>query len=195
MTDWGAHHNDIALWGLGLERSGPNEIAGEPLVTMIPNGFTAASEYRVTYRYDNGVVHTCESTAANAWNGTVVDPNGQQHGVRFEGSDGWVWVTRGAIDASDKAILEEPLPAGAERLAVSNNHMGNFFECLQSRTAPICEAEIGHRSASICHLGVIAMRLGRKLRWDPKKEEFIGDDDANTWLKRDMREPWTLDAV
>jgi predicted dehydrogenase len=195
MTDWGAHHNDIALWGLGLERSGPNEISGEPLVTMIPQGFTAASEYRITYRYDNGVEHTCESTAANAWNGTVVDPQGQQHGVRFVGSNGWVWVTRGAIEASDKAILEEPLPANAERLVVSNNHMGNFFDCLRSRNAPICEAEIGHRSASICHLGVIAMRLGRKLRWDPQKEVFIADDEANKWLKREMREPWTLDAV
>jgi hypothetical protein len=162
---------------------------------MIPNGFTAFSEYRVTYRYGNGVVHTCESTAANAWNGAVVDPQGQQHGVRFEGSNGWIWVTRGAIDASDKSILEEELPPSAERLQVSNNHMQNFFDSVRSRNAPICDAEIGHRSASICHLGVIALRLGRTLRWDPENEQFPKDDEAQHWVAREMRAPWTWDSV
>lgn len=195
MTDWGAHHNDIALWGIGMERSGPVEIEGKPLVEMIPGGFTASSEYRVNYTYANGVTHSCQSTTADTWSGGIADKNGQRHGVRFQGADGWIWVTRGKIEASNPDFLTEPLPAGAERLYASNDHMGNFFDCVRSRKQPICEAEIGHRSASICHLGVIAIRLGRKLKWDPAKEQFIGDSEAAKHLAREMRKPWTYDAV
>jgi hypothetical protein len=73
--------------------------------------------------------------------------------------------------------------------------MGNFFDCLRSRKAPVCEAEIGHRSASVCHLGVIALRLGRKLKWDAAKEEFVDDREANGYLVREMRKPWTYDMI
>ena len=195
MTDWGAHHNDIALWGIGLERSGPVSIEARPRVQMIPGGFSAHSEYDVHYTYANGVTHSCESTPANAWNGAVVDPAGQQHGVKFEGSDGWIFVTRGKIEASNPEFLTTPLSADAGRLYVSNDHMGNFFDCVRSRKATICEPEIGHRSASVCHLGVIALRLGRKLNWDPKKEQFVGDAEANKWLAREMRKQWNYDTV
>jgi predicted dehydrogenase len=195
MTDWGAHHLDIALWGTAFERSGPVSIEGKPLVEMIPGGFTAASEYEVQYVYPNGITQTCQSTTANAWNGRVVDPNGQQHGVKFTGDGGWIFVTRGKIEASDPELLTTPLGSSATRLAVSDNHMRNFFDSVRSRQQPICDAEIGHRSVSVCHLGVIAMRLGRKLQWDPAKEQFVGDADANRWLSREMRKPWTLDSV
>ena len=195
MTDWGAHHNDIALWGLGLERSGPVSIEAKPLVEMIPDGFSAFSEYAVNYSYANGVTHSCHSTAANEWNGAVADPKGQQHGVKFEGADGWIWVTRGSIEASNPEFLTTPLAADAIRLYESNDHMGNFFDCIRTRKAPICEAEIGHRSASLCHLGVLSLRLGRKLQWNPETEQFIGDDDANHWLRRELRKPWSYDAV
>lgn len=195
MTDWGAHHNDIALWGLGLERSGPVSIEAKPLVEMIPDGFTATSEYAVNYTYANGVTHSCNSTAANEWNGAVADPKGQQHGVKFEGSDGWIWVTRGAIEASNPEFLTTPLASDAIRLYESNDHMGNFFDCIRTRKAPICEAEIGHRSASVCHLGVISLRLGRKLQWNPETEQFVGDDDANRWIRRELRKPWSYDSV
>ena len=195
MTDWGAHHNDIALWGMGLERSGPVSVSGKPVVEMIPGGYTAASEYRVEYKYANGVTHSCHSTSANAWNGAVTDPKGQQHGVKFIGTDGWIWVSRGVLEASNPELLVAPLPSTAERLYVSDDHMGNFFSCVQSRKPTICEPEIGHRSASICHLGTIAIRMGRDLKWDPVKEEFIGDAEANSFLSREMRKPWTLDSV
>ena len=195
MTDWGAHHNDIALWGLGLERSGPVSIESKPLVEMIPDGFSAFSEYAVNYSYANGVTHSCHSTAANEWNGAVADPKGQQHGVKFEGADGWIWVTRGSIEASNPEFLTTPLAADGIRLYESNDHMGNFFDCIRTRKAPICEAEIGHRSASLCHLGVLSLRLGRKLQWNPETEQFIGDDDANHWLRRELRKPWSYDAV
>ena len=195
MTDWGAHHNDIALWALGLEHSGPVSVQGKPLVEMIPGGFPASSQYEVKYVYANGVIHNCRSTTANGWNGTVLDPKGQQNGVKFIGTDGWVWVTRKEIEASDPELLVEPLPANAQRLPVSNDHMGNFFDCVQTRKQPICNAEIGHRSVSVCHLGVIAMRLGRELNWDPQAESFVNDAEANRWLAREMRKPWGYDKV
>ena len=81
------------------------------------------------------------------------------------------------------------------QVSVSDDHMGNFFECVKTRKQPICDAEVGHRSASLCHLGVIALRLGRKLTWDPAKEEFISDKEANGYLAREQRKPWTYDAV
>jgi hypothetical protein len=115
--------------------------------------------------------------------------------VWFEGTDGWVFVTRGRLQASDKAILNDPLPASAERLYVSNDHMGNFFECVKTRKAPICDAEIGHRSVSAAHLGAISIRLARKLKWDPAKEQFVGDAEADKMLVREMRKPWSYDAV
>jgi len=195
MTDWGAHHNDIALWGMGLERSGPVTVAGEPTVEMIAGGFTASSEYRVEYTYRNGITHSCHSTAANTWSGGIVDPKGQQHGVKFHGADGWIWVSRGVLQASDPEMLVTPLPSNAERLYVSNDHMGNFFECVKSRKPTICEPEIGHRSASICHLGTIAIRLGRKLTWNPDQQMFADDADANAMASREMRKPWTYDSV
>lgn len=195
MTDWGAHHNDIALWGTGYERGGPVSIEGQSLVPMISGGFTAASEYAVLYTYANGVTQLTRSTHGNGWNGSVTDKAAQQHGVRFEGSDGWIFVTRGKIEASHPDLLTTPLPSSAKRLYASDNHMKNFFDCVRSRQQPICDAEIGHRSVSVCHLGVIAMRLGRALKWDPAKEQFVGDKEANTWLAREQRKPWSYETL
>lgn len=195
MTDWGAHHNDIALWGTGFDRSGPVSVEGQSLVPMIPGGFTAASEYAIAYTYANGVTQLTRSTHGNGWNGSVTDREAQPHGVRFEGTGGWIFVTRGKIEASQGDLLTTPLPSGARRLYASDNHMKNFFDCVRSRQQPICDAEIGHRSVTVCQLGVIAMRLGRKLNWNPATEEFAGDKEANTWLAREMRAPWTYDRV
>jgi hypothetical protein len=149
----------------------------------------------VQYTYANGVTHTCQSTPADAWNGSVVDPKGPHHGVRFEGSDGWIFVTRGKIEASQPEFFTTPLDGKATRIYVSEDHMGNFFDCMRSRKPAVCEPEIGHRSASISHLGVLALRLGRKLKWDPKAEHFVGDQDADKWIAREMRKPWSYDSV
>jgi predicted dehydrogenase len=195
MTDWGAHHNDIVLWALGMDGSGPVSVEGRQLVDMIPGGFTAASEYSVTYTYANGVVHHCNSTTASEWHGGVKDRNGQQHGIKFHGTKGWIWVTRGMISASERELLTEKLPDDAPRVYVSGNHMANFVECVKDRKTPICPAEVGHRSASLCHLGVIAIRLGRKLEWDPAKEQFVGDSEANTYLSRPMRKPYDYTMI
>jgi predicted dehydrogenase len=198
MTDWGAHHNDIVLWGLGKDRSGPVSVEGRPLVEPIPGGYTAAAQYDVKYVYDNGVEHLCHSTTSNTFSGGVAHepgPGEKHHGVQFEGPKGWIYVTRGKIEASDPSLLEEPLGSDAERLYVSDDHMGNFFECVKTRKAPICEAEIGHRSASVCHLGTTAIRLGRKLEWDPVAEQFKNDAEANGFVAREQRSPYTYEEA
>ena len=198
MTDWGAHHNDIALWGIGLERSGPVSIEGRPLIDMIPGGYTAAQQYEVNYTYANGVTHTCRSTTKNRWDGSVAPDAAKDmpdHGVRFEGSEGWIFVTRGKIEASKPELLSEPLTKKKVSLYVSDQHMKNFFDCVRSRQQPICEAEIGHRSVSICHLGVIAIRLGRKLRWNPKREMFVDDKEANLFVAREQRKGYSYDTL
>lgn len=197
MTDWGAHHNDIALWALGLDpdRNGPVRIEGRALAAPIPGGYTATSEYEVTFTYANGVTQVVRSTTADTIFGGVAKPDGQRHGVKFIGSNGWLWVTRGNLQASDPAWIETPLAANAIRLEKSDDHMGNFFECVRSRAKPICHAEVGHRSASLCHLGVMAIRSGRPLRWDPVRERFRDDREANQWLAREQRRPWTYDLV
>ena len=193
LTDWGAHHNDIALWGMGLDRSGPVTIEAKPRVEMIPGGYTAFSEYEVHYEYANGVKQVTQSVAENGPDGREfkkADPGKFLHGVKFTGTDGWIFVTRGRIEASQPEMLTTPLPTQAQRLYASSNHMGNFIDCMRSRRPPICDAEIGHRSVSVCHLGVIALRLRRKLQWDPVAEKFKEDNEANAMLSRTMRKPY-----
>jgi predicted dehydrogenase len=195
MTDWGAHHNDIVLWALDMDGSGPVAIEGKPLIDMIPGGFTATSEFEVQFTYANGVVHTCRSTTDSEWNGYPKNPDGQQHGIKFIGSEGWIWVTRGKIEASSPEILEEALPSDAKLVYESTDHMRNFLDCVRTRNVTICPAEVGHRSVSVGHLGVIAMHLGRKLEWDPQLESFIGDEEAQRHRARPMRGPYTYDMV
>jgi predicted dehydrogenase len=196
MTDWGAHHNDIALWAMGLDRSGPVSVEGTRLADPVPGGYTAVPDFRVAYTYGNGVEHTCFSRAGAAPTpGPGVTGAQVTNGVRFIGTDGWIFVNRLRLEASDPDLLRQPLSAGAERLYASTNHIGNFVECMRSRNAPICDAEIGHRSASLCHLGNIALRVGRKLTWDPRRETFPDDAEARSYLMREMREPWSYEAV
>lgn len=193
MTDWGAHHNDIAQWGNGTERSGPVEISGKSLTEMIPGGMTTPSKYRVDLKYANGV------TMAIVDESTVTDRNvvGQGHktpnGVQFMGTDGWVFVSRGSIKSSKPELLETQLPEGrAVKLYSSSDHMGNFFDCVRSRKDPICDVEIGHRSVSVAHLGVISIRMQQALKWNPELEQFAGENAvaANKWLTREQRKPY-----
>jgi predicted dehydrogenase len=191
MTDWGAHHNDIARWAVGLP--GPVSIEGRPLIEPIPGGYTAFSDAEVTFTYSTGVRQTVRNTHDDNIFGGVVNENGQRNGIKFEGTGGWIWVNRDEIEASDEALLKTPLPAGAQRLYASKDHMSNFFDCVRSRQLPIADVETGHRSASLCHLGVLSLRLGRKLEWNPERERFTGEGahEANKWLAREMRKPYT----
>lgn len=190
MTDWGAHHNDIARWALGQE--GPTAVEAKVLAEPIPGGYTAISEYEVTFTWAGGVRHVAKTTRDDNIFGGVVNKEGQRNGIRFEGSDGWIWVTRGDIDASKDDIITTPLPASAVRLEASGDHMGNFFACVRSRKDPIAQVEVGHRSASLCHLAAIAMRLRRPLKWDANTEQFTGDGaaEANAYVAREMRQPY-----
>ncbi len=180
MTDWGAHHNDIAQWGMGMDRSGPVSIEGMGTRTTGHDSYNVFQDFEIIHTYANGV--------------TLVTTNlDKKNGVTFEGEGGTIFVSRSEITASDPKLLSEPLPADAKKLYFSNNHMGNFVECIRSRKDPICDAEIGHRSVTVCHLGNICLRLdGRKLAWDPQKEVFKNDREANAMLTRPMRGSWKL---
>jgi predicted dehydrogenase len=181
MTDWGAHHNDIAQWGLGMDESGPVAVEAEGTPPSgQSNSYNCHPSFKVTYTYANGVKLVCTSDGEN--------------GVKFLGEDGrWLFVSRSKRDASDRKLLEEPLPKDATRLYLSPNHMGNFLDGVRTRKPCICTAEVGHRSVSVCHIGVIALRTGKKLKWDPVREQF-DDTEANQWLRREMRAPWKLEA-
>jgi hypothetical protein len=112
-------------------------------------------------------------------------------GTTFEGDKGTVYVTRGKIEANPAGLLKEDLGADAVRLYASKSHHGNWLECIKSRKLPICDVEVGHRSATVCHLGNIAIRAGRKITWDPAKEMIEGDEAAKM-LSRPYRAPWKL---
>lgn len=179
MTDWGAHHNDIAQWGMGTDRSGPMAIEAIGTRKFGHNCYNAFQEFQVTYSYPNDV--------------KLVTSNVGENGVQFNGDKGWIFVTRGDIRASDPKILEVELPSGAKRLYASTDHHGNFVDCIRSRKPTICDAEIGYRSVSVCHLGNICLREGgRKLEWDPVKEDFKNDKVASSYLSRPRRGPWKL---
>ena len=181
MTDWGAHHNDIAQWGLGMDDSGPIQVesTGKPPEPQCEQCYNAVPQFDVTYTYPNGVTLHTMSRGEN--------------GVRFEGEDGWIFVSRSEIKASDPRLLSDPLPANAVKLYASNDHMRNFVDCMRTRERPICDVEVGHRSVSVCHLGNISLRLGgRKLEWDPKREQFKGNREANKLVHYEMRKPWRI---
>ena len=195
MTDWGAHHNDIALWAIGLP--GPTAVEGKALIQPIPGGYTTISEYEVKYTFANGVILNIKTTKDDNIFGGMVNKEGQRNGIKFEGTDGWIWINRGELDASDEALYKTPLPDSAERLYASADHMGNLFDCVRSRKSPICDVEVGHRSACISHLGAIALRSGLKLEWDPVKELFIGEHarEGNAYVTREMRKPYDYSYV
>jgi len=167
MTDWGAHHFDIAQWGLGMDDSGPVEI-------IPPENPKATKGLR--YLYANGV--------------EVL--HGDSGGVLFIGSEGKILVNRGKFEATPRSIGEEPLPANAIHLYKSYNHGKDFLDCMRSRQKPICDVEIGCRSVTVCHLGNLAYWNHRHLKWDPAKERFVGDEEANQWLDRPKRGNWSV---
>jgi predicted dehydrogenase len=181
ITDWAGHHIDIAHWGLGLDRTGPVEIEGRgdyPKDGM----YNVPVQYKVTAKYATGL--------------TMIIANEKQlpHGMGtcWYGEKGWIHVDRGKLEASPSDVLEEFIGPGEIHLYESRDHQQNFLDCIKSRREPIAPAEIAHRSISVALLGEIAMLTGRKLKWDPDKEFFIGDDEANRMLSRPMRSPWHL---
>ena len=176
VTNWGGHHLDIAQWGMGMDDSGPIEIVGEgefPKTGL----FTTATKVHFEAEYANGVKLICET--------------GGSH-TKFEGTEGWVDVSRGGIETAPESLKKTTIGPNEIHLYESKDHKQNFLDCIKSRRDPIANAEIGHRTSTVCHLGNIAMLLGRKLKWDPKAERFIDDSAANSMLARSMRAPWRL---
>lgn len=195
ITGWGAHHFDIAHWAMDTEYSGPVEIYGK--AEFATGGlWNVHGQYETEMLYDNGVVVT----------GTT-DSKEKPNGVLFTGSDGWLFVSRGsyqasandpisttskALQASDPKILSPLTDNDPVRLYVSTDHHGNWLESVRTRKQNITPAEVAHRSCSACLLQHIAMKLNRKLYWDPVLERFKNDDEANSMIARPHRPPYNF---
>jgi predicted dehydrogenase len=191
-TDWGAHHMDIAQWVLDVEDSGPLSIDGSTTkLPDIPGGFNTPKLVLVDYQYPDDVQVQMRA-----------QPPGDE-GVLIEGDQGRIYVNRGRLtgkpieEQDADAALKDKIMADVEKLYKGNtakmgDHMGNFFEAWMHGKWPISDVESQHRSVSACHLGNISIRLGRKLTWDPAKEQFVGDSEADGMLTRNQREPYTI---
>ena len=194
ITGWGAHHIDTAHWGMGTEYSGPIEVWGN---AEFPKSglWNVHGIFKTEARYANGV--------------HMVVSNEIPNGIKFEGTEGWIFVTRGnyratdsdpvadkngvkPLDASDPKILRADASQHKIKLPVSDDHHGNWLEAVKSRKQPIAPIEVGHRSCSACLLHHMAMKVDRKLYWNPEKERFVNDPEADKLLSRAHRKPWVI---
>ncbi len=182
VTNYGAHSNDLAQWGLGMDDSGPVEIE-YIRAKWLPEGslFNTALETEFLCRYANGVELVCRTSDKPV-------------GVRFEGTEGMVETTAYPWQARSEpeSLIASEYPGGRFKEDATSAHVRDFLDCVKNRQQPAAPVEVGHRSASVCHLGNVAIRLGRNVKWDPTTEQFPGDDEANAMLLRPMRGPWTL---
>ncbi len=166
MTDWGAHHFDIAQWGLGMDGTGPVQI-------LPPDG---KDRKDLTYIYANGIPMT----------------RGKANGILFEGTKGKIEVNRGYLKTWPDSLKDRKIGPDEIHLYDSKNHYTDWLDAIRSRTKPICDVETGASSVIVCHLGNLAYKLQRPLKWDPDRAVFIGDDEANRLLSRPMRSPWHM---
>jgi len=178
VTDWGGHHPDIAQWGMGTEKTGPVEIKNAKGEFARDGLYNTAKSFYFECIYKNGV--------------KLIVSNKVRGGVTFEGTEGWVWADRGRHDANPKSLLESVIKPDEIHLYRSDNHARNFIDCVISREEPVVPIETAHRSITISHLGNIAMRLQRDLKWNPDTERFVNDDGADRMLLRTMRSPWRV---
>lgn len=187
MTGWGAHGLDQIQWALGMDETGPVEVwvEGEPFAAPTytapeprARGEKECSHPMIFYRYANGI--------------TVKLDNGNPGGAIFVGEKGKIEIFRSRVTSNPAEIVKEPIRDDEIHLDASDNHMRNWLDCIKSREKPVADVEIGHRSATMCHLGNIARWLGRRLRWDPAAETFPGDAEANALLDRPRRKGYEL---
>jgi predicted dehydrogenase len=182
LMDWIGHHLDIAHWGMGFDETGPVEVSG---TGEFPTSgiYNAAKRFRVETTYADGT--------------PIVIAGGHddiQSGTKWIGEYGWVWVDRGGFDSQPSGLVNEVIGPNETRLYRSRDHYQNFLDCVRSRALTIAPAEVAHRSASVGHLGVIAIETGRKIRWDPVAETIIGDPGAERLLGRAYRKPYQIPA-
>jgi myo-inositol 2-dehydrogenase / D-chiro-inositol 1-dehydrogenase len=182
LTNFGAHHLDIVQWALGMDNSGPLAIEGTARFHK-QRWYEVPEWFELTYTYPNNIRVLCGQN------------NGTRGGVEFQGTRGKVFVDRRRIEADPPELLKQPLGDKDTRLSVSTNHHANWLEAIRHGRLPICDAEIGHRSATVCHLGAIALRTGRPVRWDAAKEVIVGDQQQAAMLRRPNRAPWRLPEV
>ncbi|GIX00148.1 MAG: oxidoreductase [Pirellulaceae bacterium] len=191
MTDWGAHHIDIAQWAIGAY---PIGVDGKATWPQVADGYNVPRDFHVVYQYPGGIEMTVSDTGRN--------------GILFTGDAGRIFVNRGVLSGRPVEELgsrplgpedwqlyaqdnfDRPLRAG--KLDAIINHMGNFFDCIQTRTNPISDVESQHRSVTTCHLGNISMRLGRPVRWDAQHERFVDDTEADSYLQRPQRDGYEI---
>ena len=182
QTNFGAHHLDITQWALGMDDSGPTTIEGTGKFN--PKGWYETPDTSdITYTYASGVVVKCGQG------------QGYKGGCTFEGEKGTIFVDRGRIEVVMNGEKQDAAKLGGGgdiKLTVSGSHHKNWLESIKTRKLPICDVEVGHRSATVCHLGNIAIRTGKKLTWDPVKETIVGDAEAAKMLTKEYRKPWSL---
>jgi predicted dehydrogenase len=182
QTNFGAHHLDIAQWGLGMDESGPIRVEGSAVYNA-DGWYETPDTTDIRYTYANGVVMTCRQK---------LNTKGTDQGTEFIGDKGSLFVYRGGITANPKELL-----SGIELPKIVSSqaniaHVNNFFDCVKSRQRPAADIRVGHRSATVCHLGNIAVRTGKKIQWDPQSETIVGDSEASQWLTKEYRKPWRL---
>ena len=180
LTDWGAHHVDIAHWGLGMNDTGPTSIDAKGTVPTIQNGYNTATDYHIECACPNDVKMVISSA------------NRKSIGVLFEGDKGRFFVNRGRVSGKPaEELADNPLPEDAMTKVYGGrkpgNHLRNFFDCMRERAQPISDVFSHHRALTTCHLANISLRVGRKLNWDPVKQQIVGDDEANKMLSRPQR--------
>lgn len=198
ITGWGAHHIDTAHWAMGTEYTGPVEVMAEAAFPGADSGlWNVHGDFKVEAKYANGA--------------TMYISGAYPNGVRFEGTDGWIFVTRGnvgvtasdpttrtsskALDASDPKILQSVIGEDEVHLYHSEEQHGNWLDCIKTGKETVAPVEVAHRSCSACLVSHIAMKTGRKLYWDPVRERFRNDDEANSMLRRPQRFPYGYDFV
>ena len=183
MTDWGAHHVDIALWAIGLPTAGELQIAGSGQVPDVANGYNMPAQFDVTCRLPDGL--------------PLQLVTGQRQGILFEGDQGRFFVNRGGIHGKPiERLADDPLPENAIRDVYGGkqpgSHMGNFFDCVQTREQPISDVFSHHRSVTVLHLANLCLLLGRPLTWDLAEEQILGDEEANAQQRREQRKGYEI---
>lgn len=179
VAGWGVHHMDMAQWALNADNSGPVEIHGRG--TFPKEGiFDTPLTWNIDFKYANGV------------NVNFTDNKQNKQGVLYEGTEGWIHVTRSSIDAHPKSLLKSVIGPNEIHLYKCDNDDKNFLDCVKSRSETAAPIEAAHRSTSVCYLGYISMLLGQKLQWNPQAERFVNNSNADRFLSRSMRSPWHL---
>jgi predicted dehydrogenase len=184
LLDWIGHHGDIAHWGLDFDQTGPLEVEGQGEFPPADALWNTCTKYRITAQYPRDI--------------TMIIAGGHpdiRSGTKWIGTAGWIWVDRGGFEASNKEWNDlDRVPENQRKVSLyeSTNHNRNFLDCVKSRRPTIAPVEAAHRSATTGHLGLIAMLVGRKIKWDARKEIIVGDAEASQLLTRGYREPWKL---